>query len=65
MDYHIVISTVALVCCRFLELARTPLSVPMSRWLNYGILIALLPAVHTALPRRLLVTLSHFIRTLG
>ena len=45
----------SLMCCRALELVRTPLSLPASRWLNCGRLTAFLPIDHVALPGRLLL----------
>ena len=44
-----------LLCCHSLELARTPLSVPTSTWLNCGSLTAFLPIDYAAVPGRLLL----------
>ena len=63
MDYPIVISTIALVCCLFLELGRTLLSAYARS--NCGSLTALLPAAHAVLPGRLLIALSHSVQAVG
>ena len=65
MDYHIVISIVSLVCCHFIELGQTLLSVyTRSRWLQLWKLDRPFLAIHTALSGSLLIAFSRSFRAL-